>query len=103
MPRNYSIKFLNELMVADPTSLGVQLGRLCVEANLPAAYVAVVLECSRMTVYSWFRGSGVSEKKRKIVEVFIDLVTKDMAAGSLPAKGSKDAKNYMLSSWGVTV
>jgi hypothetical protein len=56
-----------------------------------------------MTVYSWFRGSGVSEKKRKVVEIFIDLVSKDMAAGVLPAKGSKDAKNYILSSWGVAV
>lgn len=103
MPKSYSTKFLNELMVADPTSLGVQLGRLCVDANLPAAYVAVVLECSRMTVYSWFRGSGISEKKRKLVEVFMDLVAKDMASGVLPAKGCKDAKNYILSSWGVAV
>ena len=63
MPRTYSEKFLKELMVADPSSIGVRLGRLCVDANLPAAYVAMALECSRMTVYSWFRGRGVSEKK----------------------------------------
>lgn len=103
MPRNYSPRFLTELAAADPNSLGVRLGRLCVEANLPAAYVAIVLECSRMTIYSWFRGRGISEKRRKVVELFMELVAKDIAEGALPVKGTKDAKNYIMSSWGVSV
>lgn len=103
MPRNYSVKFLNGLAAADPDSLGVRLGRLCVDANLPAAYVAAVLECSRMTVYSWFRGNGVSEKKRKTIEVFMGLIERDMVEGVLPAKGVKDAKNYIQAAWGITV
>lgn len=103
MPRTYSEKFLKELMVADPNSLGVRLGRLCVDANLPAAYVAIALECSRMTIYSWFRGRGVSEKKHKLVEVFMVLVNKDMAEGVLPAKGAKDAKRYIEATLGITV
>jgi len=103
MARSYSDKFLRELMEADPSSLGVRLGRLCVEANIPAAYAAVALECSRMTVYSWFRGKGVSEKKSKIVEVFMDLVKKDMDEGVLPAKGMKDAKHYIESLLGMQI
>ena len=95
MPRSYGHKFLLELRDADAGRLGVQLGRLCVEANLPAAYVAKVLETSRTTVYSWFRGQGVREERRARVETFIDLVEKDMKEGLLPAATIIDAKLYL--------
>jgi hypothetical protein len=71
------------------------LGRVCVEANLPAAYVARVLETSRTTVYSWFRGQGIREERRIRVETFIDLVEKDMQDRILPAKTIIDAKLYL--------
>jgi hypothetical protein len=68
---------------------------MCVEANLPAAYVAKVLETSRTTVYSWFRGQGIREERRARVETFIDLVEKDMEGGVLPAQTILDAKHYL--------
>jgi hypothetical protein len=95
MPRSYDHKFLLELQKADPNRLGVKLGRVCVEANLPAAYVARVLETSRTTVYSWFRGQGIREERRIRVETFIDLVEKDMQDRILPAKTIIDAKLYL--------
>lgn len=103
MPRCYGDKFLRELMTGDPSSLGIRLGRLCVDANLPAAYVATALECSKMTVYSWFRGRGISEKRRQIVEVFMDMVGKDVENGVLPAKNMKDAKRYIESMLGIQI
>lgn len=101
MSRSYGPKFLLELAAADPNSLGVRLGRLCVNANIPAAYAAVALEVTRMTVYSWFRGKGVNEKKGKLIEVFMDMVGKDLADGVLPAKDTKDAKRYIESLIGI--
>lgn len=95
MPRSYDHKFLLELQKADPNRLGVKLGRVCVEANLPAAYVARVLETSRTTVYSWFRGQGIREERRTRVETFIDLIEKDMRERVLPAKTIIDAKLYL--------
>lgn len=95
MPRSYDHKFLLDLQKADPNRLGVKLGRICVEANLPAAYVAKVLETSRTTVYSWFRGQGIREERRSKVETFIDLVEKDMKDGILPAASIIDAKLYL--------
>lgn len=95
MPRSYGHKFLIALKDSDPTRLGVKLGRLCVEANLPAAYVAKALETSRTTVYAWFRGQGIREEKRNLIEAFITLVEKDMAEGTLPARNSLDAKIYI--------
>lgn len=103
MPRTYSENFLLDLQRADPTMLGVQLGRLCVDANLPAAYVAKALETSRMSVYKWFRGRGIREDKRKTIEVFMDLVRQDMQEGVLPAANLFDAKRYIEDMVGIKI
>lgn len=95
MPRSYDYKFLLELQRADPSRLGVKLGRVCVEANLPAAYVSKVLGTSRTTIYAWFRGQGIREDKRAKVETFIDIVEQDMKKGMLPARSMIDAKLYL--------
>lgn len=103
MPRTYSENFLLDLQRADPTMLGVQLGRLCVDANLPAAYVAKALETSRMSVYKWFRGRGIREDKRKTIEVFMDLVRQDMKKGMLPAPTLFHAKRYIEDMVGIKI
>jgi len=103
VPRWYSEKFLLDLQRADPNRLGVQLGRLCVEANLPATYVAKALEISRMSVYKWFRGSGIREDKRRTIEVFMDLVREDMQNGLLPAATMFDAKRYIEGMVGIKI
>jgi hypothetical protein len=101
MSRPYSEKFLRDLYVADANQVGVQLGRLCVETNIPATYVAAALGVTRMTVYSWYRGSDIRMKKRKEVEAMIRLLKQDIAAGILPVKTSFDAKLYIESLVGI--
>jgi hypothetical protein len=95
MPRTYGDRLLLQLKDGDPTLLGVRLGRLCVEANLPAAYVATALEVSRNTVHLWFRGQVMNESKRKVVEAFMYLVEEDMKNGVLPTLNMKQAKAYI--------
>lgn len=102
MPRPYSDKFIIELNKVDPNELGARLGRLCVEANIPASYVAVALETSRMTVHSWFRGKKARKSKHKLIEAFISLVQKDMKDGKLPAKNHLDAKAYIEEMLGIS-
>jgi hypothetical protein len=103
MPRPYSQKFMMELGNTDSNALGVQLAKLCVEANLPAKYVAVALETSRMTVHSWFRGHEIRKSKHKLITVFMDLVKQDMKHGRLPAKSHIDAKDYIQDMIGVEI
>jgi hypothetical protein len=103
MPRSYGDKFLLELDKQTADSLGVELARLCVKANLPAAYVAVALETTPTTVYSWFRGQGIREKKRRIVEAFIKILQEDMSMARLPARSMFDAKAYMEEMLGVKI
>ncbi len=57
MSRGYSLRLqlLNDQ--ADPTNLGVRLGRLCIARNVPVIEVANTLGVSRQTVYNWFAGA----------------------------------------------
>lgn len=104
MPRSYSERFLLDLYNANQSqSLGVTLAKLCVEANIPATYIAVALEVSPTMVYKWFRGAGIRKKKQKVVEVFMDFLKKDMETGVLPAKTSIDARIYIQNLVGVKI
>ncbi len=103
MSRSYSHRFLLALQQADGDRLGVRLGRLCVEANLPVSYVAKALETSRISLYNWFKGKGIHEDKRRVVEVFMDLVQQDMNSGVLPAASTIEAKFYIESMIGVKI
>ena len=101
MARPYGDKFLRELSRTTQDTLGTELGKLCVKANIPATYAAVALESSRMSVYSWFRGRGIRENKRKLVEAFISIIKQDLKEGILPAKSVDDARVYIEGMLGV--
>jgi len=95
MPRTYSEAFLIELHKAKPTRSGTALALVCVEANLPAKYVAEALDVTRMTVFSWFRGKSIRHKNLLKVEEFMETVAADTAAGLLPARSTAAAKKYI--------
>ena len=95
MARPYGSKFLIALERSKLDTLGIKLAKLCVKANIPATLVAVALETSPTTVYSWFRGQGVREHRRKAVEVFIDLLKEDFESGVLPVANIDAATDYI--------
>lgn len=103
MARPYGEKFIRELERSNLNTLGIQLAKLCVKANIPATYVAVALETSSTTVYSWFRGQGIREHKRKAVEVFIDLMRQDFVNGVLPVADIFAAEQYIESMIGKKI
>jgi predicted transcriptional regulator len=75
MPKGYSILLADQIKAADPTKLGVQLARVCLNKDIPVSDVAEFFNVSRMTVYSWFRGevavsSKHAEKMQKLVARF---------------------------------
>jgi len=83
MARPYSERFLLDLHKADPTRIGVQLGKVCVKANLPTSYVAEVFDVSRMSIHNWFRGQYVREKNYERIAKFIGQVDKALERGIL--------------------
>jgi hypothetical protein len=103
MSRTYSEAFLIELHKGNPNRAGTALALACVKANLPAKYVAVALDVTRMTVFSWFRGKPIRHKNLLRVETFTDLVESDTAKGLLPAKTTAAAKAYIEEMIGRTI
>jgi hypothetical protein len=99
--RPYSDEFLRFLADTRERTLGIELAKLCVKANIPASHVAKALEASRMTVYGWFRGRDIRAKKRKAIEVFMDIVRQDLEMGTLPAKNPAEARSYIATMIGV--
>lgn len=71
--RGYASRIVKANLAADRTSLGVQLGRFCIEKEIPVSDVAEYFGVTRMTVYQWFLGKWIpraahSEKIKKALK-----------------------------------
>jgi len=95
MSRTYSEPFLIKLFKANPHKPGVALALACVKANLPAKYVADILDVSRMTIFNWFNGKQIREKNILRIETLTDIIESDTAKGILPARSTMEAKLYL--------
>jgi predicted transcriptional regulator len=72
MPKGYSLLTVQEVKEANQNLLGVKLGKICIERDIPVTDVAEFFGVSRVTIYSWFRGQVVvsgkhSEKMQKLI------------------------------------
>jgi hypothetical protein len=63
MAKGYSTLTVQEIQEANPTLLGVKLGKICVNKDIPVIDVAEYFGVSRVTVYAWFRGKTVVSGK----------------------------------------
>lgn len=72
MAVGYSLLTAKRIREADTRLLGVRLGQLCLERDIPVKDIAEFVGVSRMTVYSWFQGStSVTPKLTEKVEKLI--------------------------------
>lgn len=72
MAKGYSTLTVREVEEANPNLLGVKLGRICIKRDIPVKDVAEYFGVSRVTVYSWFRGTTVvsgkhADKMQKLI------------------------------------
>jgi hypothetical protein len=63
MAKGYSVLTIQEIKEANPVLLGVKLGKICVERDIPVKDVSEYFGVSRVTVYAWFRGKMVVSGK----------------------------------------
>lgn len=57
MSNGYSFRFARAVNSADTSKLGVVLGNLCIEKDIPASDVAQYFGVTRATIYNWFKGT----------------------------------------------
>lgn len=62
MAAGYSLALLRKVKAADPKLLGVQLGRFCIDNDIPVSAVAERFGVSRAAVYCWFVGTYAPNK-----------------------------------------
>lgn len=75
MSYGYSNRLIELNKKADDSSLGVQLGRVCIDRDVPVSDVAVHLGVSRQTIYNWFCGVNAPRAEvEKIKEIISSLV-----------------------------
>ena len=71
MSYGYSSRLIEQNKKADDTLLGVQLGRVCIQRDVPVSDVASHLGVTRQTIYNWFCGvnppRAESEKIKEII------------------------------------
>lgn len=56
MSYGYSQRIVAANSQADSTLLGVTLGKLCIEQDIPVVDIAEAMGVSRQTIYNWFCG-----------------------------------------------
>lgn len=95
MVAKYSKELIDTVQNAGTYRLGFDLAAVCIKANLPAVYVADVLDVTRASIHTWFRGGAIRPSRREKIETFIRLVEEDMEKGLLPAKNLRDARAYL--------
>jgi hypothetical protein len=95
MARRYSIKLVEALQAYSGDNMGMNLGSVCIKANLPMTYVARVFGVSRPTMDTWFNGHPIKTKYHRLVELLMMALKTDLEAGKLPAKTMKEAKLYI--------
>jgi predicted transcriptional regulator len=72
--RGYSQCVIEANQLADPSNIGVMLGRACIAQKYPAAMVAKELEISRQAVYDYFSGNAKPTKDKE--SLIIELIQK---------------------------
>lgn len=79
--KGYSRNFIQTNKQADPFHVGVVLGRICIERDIPVQDVAEYLTVSRQTVYMWFIGrTNPQPKQRERILLLIDRLEANSAA-----------------------
>jgi DNA-binding XRE family transcriptional regulator len=61
MPIGYSIGLMTANKQADIKSLGVALGRVCIQKGVSVREVADRFGVSRQAIYDWFKGDSVPD------------------------------------------
>ena len=72
MPVGYSFQMAEANKKANQSLLGVKLGKICIDRDIPVTDVAEFFSVSRVTIYSWFAGKSVvsgkhAEKMQKLI------------------------------------
>jgi len=99
MPRSYSEKFIREITADENIggNLGRELAKLCIHSNIPMPCIAKALGVTRLTVFNWFRGKAINERRHLAVHSLMASIKWGLSRGELPAKNLAHARQFVES------
>lgn len=62
--RGYSLRLVEAIKAGNPRHPGVRLGKYCIAKGVPVSQMAKKFGVSRMTIYTWFTGTGTPHKNK---------------------------------------
>lgn len=81
----YSNRMYTAVRLAPKERLGVRLGAVCIDAQIPVQIVAQWMGMSRQGVYFWFTGeTEVAERHHRKVERIIQVLSLALDEEALP-------------------
>ena len=90
--RLYSQKIYDAVAKADRTKLGVQLGCVCIDAQIPVQAVAKWFKVSRQAIYYWFTGvTGIKPAHEERAYQIIEILNAAVDDEALPAESLEGA------------
>ena len=95
MSRPYSDKLLVHLASTDKQSPGINLGKACINAQLPIMHLAEALNVSRWTLHKWFRGENVASRFKADVESAYEAINTALQNNILPARERAESKKFI--------
>lgn len=76
MSYGYSLRLIERNRQASDKKLGVRLGRVCIERQVPVTTVANEFGVTRQTVYNWFSGTSTpADTLHTLVDTYIAKLT----------------------------
>ena len=63
MSQGYSLSLVLANQKANPKSIGVALGRFCINQGISVAMVADIFNVSRTAIYNWFSGASLPSRE----------------------------------------
>jgi len=88
----YSNRMHTAVKLAPKGMLGVRMGAICIDAQIPVQVVARWMGVTRQGVYFWFTGeTEVAERHQKKVERIIQVLTLALDERALPAKNLEES------------
>ena len=100
MPRRMSAANrdkIMELLRADPTAIGPQLGLMSMKYCIPPTSYAQLLDVSVPTVYAWFYGESVPrDSVIKLVNRLLVIMRRALLAHEFPLEGTHDERVELM-------
>lgn len=95
--RAYGTRTIERLRDSAQDTYSLQFAAACIDARLNTSLLAKHFNVSRMTIFNWFNGKNINEKRLDRVVSFTQTILDDMEKGKLPLGTKKEMVAYFRS------